>query len=104
LGRKGCRASPRADQGACSAVVSLGQRVTKRRGVGRSNACDTEDVIRSRLRIYHDEAEPLLAYYHAQLLTVCGVAPVDHVSAQVLIGLSRSCGPVEPGSGISEPR
>lgn len=63
--------------------------VVVERMLSRGREDDTEDVIRNRLRVYHDEAEPLLAYYHAQLLTVDGVGQVDHVSAQVLNALSR---------------
>lgn len=78
--------------------------VVVQRMLSRGRDDDTEDVIRNRLQIYHNEAEPLLAHYRAQLLTVGGVGQVDHVSAQVLSILGRECGSVkivDPGSGVS---
>lgn len=56
---------------------------------GRGRADDTEDVIRHRMKVYHDETEPLLAYYSTDLKTVDAVGALDEVFARALQALGR---------------
>jgi adenylate kinase len=53
------------------------------RGQGRSD--DNADTVRERLRVYHDETEPLIAYYDERglLRRVDGTGTPDEVYAQV---------------------
>jgi adenylate kinase len=59
------------------------------RMLARGRADDTEDVIRRRLRVYHDETRPLLDYYSALLLTVDADGEVDDVYAHAIDALSE---------------
>ena len=65
---------------------------------GRCDACgttlvrrddDTEEAIRERLRLYHQETEPLVRYYEEQglLLRVDGEPQTEEVSAAICSGL-----------------
>jgi adenylate kinase len=56
----------------------------------RGRADDTEDVIRNRMKVYHDETAPLLDYYSGtQLKTVDAVGTVDEVFARALHALGK---------------
>jgi adenylate kinase len=48
-------------------------------------ADDTEDTLRNRLNIYHEQTAPILPYYKGKgaLKTVDGMATIDEVSKQV---------------------
>ncbi|MFM9035247.1 MAG: adenylate kinase [Mycobacterium sp.] len=75
------------------AVVEL--RVPEEELVGRlmsrGRADDTEDVIRNRFRVYHDETAPLLDYYQgeSELRTVDAVGTLDEVFERALHALGR---------------
>jgi adenylate kinase len=56
---------------------------------GRGRADDTDDVIRNRMKVYHDETAPLLEYYSDQLKTVDAVGSVDEVFARALQALGK---------------
>lgn len=58
------------------------------RMLARGRADDTEDVIRNRLRVYHDETEPLLDYYDGLVVRVDGVGEVDEVNQRALAALA----------------
>jgi adenylate kinase len=53
---------------------------------------DTPETVRERLRVYHDETEPLVAYYEARglLLRVDGAPSSDAVSAGIRDALSAA--------------
>lgn len=57
------------------------------RAEGRSD--DTESVIRHRLQLYREETEPVIARYTQRgiLVSVDGMAVVDHVTASALKGI-----------------
>lgn len=56
------------------------------RMTGRGRADDGEEVIRERLRLYHDKTEPLVGYYDERglLRPVDGVGSVEDVTARIL--------------------
>ena len=56
---------------------------------GRGRADDTEDVIRNRMKVYHDETAPLLDHYSADVKTVDAVGSLDEVFARALQVLGR---------------
>jgi adenylate kinase len=59
---------------------------------GRSD--DTEDVIRNRQKIYHDETAPLIEVYAARglLVRVDGLGPVDDVADRIVSALDAAHG------------
>ncbi len=63
------------------------------RAAAEGRADDTPDVIAKRLQVYHDQTEPLVAYYGAGglLVTLRAERPVDEVHGQIADALSRSC-------------
>ncbi|MGW0183103.1 adenylate kinase [Nocardia sp. NPDC003345] len=69
-------------------VVSEDTVVERMLARGRSD--DNEDTIRTRLRVYRDETEPLLNYYDGLVVTVDGVGEVDEVNTRALEALGRN--------------
>ncbi len=66
------------------------ERLTRRAGEeGRID--DTPEAIRTRLRLYHQQTEPLIEYYRARgnLVTVPADRPVDEVFAEIQRALDR---------------
>lgn len=53
------------------------------RGQGRSD--DTEEGIKNRLKVYHDETAPVQAYYqsHDQAFEVDGIGSVEEIHARI---------------------
>lgn len=47
---------------------------------------DNEETVRARLKVYHEQTEPVLPYYKAKgdLKTVDGMAPMDDVTKAIL--------------------
>jgi adenylate kinase len=68
---------------------SITDDVVVARMLARGRADDTEDVIRRRLRVYHDETRPLLEYYSPLLLSVDAEDEVDVVYAHAIGALSE---------------
>ena len=68
----------------CFAVAeeTVVQRMLER---GRDD--DNEDTIRNRLRVYHNETEPLLDYYAGLVVTVDGIGEVDEVNERAVSAL-----------------
>ncbi|HEX9774039.1 MAG TPA: adenylate kinase [Actinomycetota bacterium] len=66
---------PAAIPGVCDAD---GERLVQR-------SDDMPEVVRTRLKVYHDQTEPLIAYYRERdlLRTVDGVGPVEEVEARI---------------------
>lgn len=50
---------------------------------------DTEDVIRNRLRVYHDETAPLLDHYRAIAVKVDAQGSVDEINARAMAALGK---------------
>ena len=55
--------------------------------LGRGRSDDTEDVIRRRQQVYHDDTAPLLEYYRDLLVSVDAVGTVDEVTERVITAL-----------------
>lgn len=55
------------------------------RALGRGRADDTEEVVRERLRVYHEKTEPLTGYYEARevLRKVDGHAAIERVTERL---------------------
>ena len=55
------------------------------RGRGEGREDDGADTVRERLRVYHDETEPLVDYYEARglLVRVDGAGTPDAVNAGI---------------------
>ena len=51
---------------------------------------DQEDTVRQRLKVYHDQTEPLIEYYRerGKLLTVDAEGPINEVSDRLVAALS----------------
>ncbi len=77
--------------GDLDAVVALEvpQEMLVRRALGRGRADDEEDVVRERLRQYHEKTAPLVGHYEATglLRRIDGNRTMDEVTAQVLLAL-----------------
>jgi len=50
---------------------------------------DTEDVIRNRLRVYHEETAPLLDHYRAIEVKVDAQGSVDEINARAMAALGK---------------
>jgi len=48
---------------------------------------DTEEVVRNRLKIFHDSTEPLLKFYNDKLVKINADQALDAVSAEILMNL-----------------
>ncbi len=77
---------------ACGATFHVANKPPKQEGV--CDACgaglivrpdDDPEVVRGRLKVYHDQTEPLIAYYRARglLKTVDGERPLEVVAASI---------------------
>jgi adenylate kinase len=69
-------------------VVSEDTVVDRMLARGRSD--DNEETIRTRLRVYREETEPLLEHYDGLVVSVDGVGEVDEVNARALEALGRN--------------
>jgi adenylate kinase len=59
--------------------------------LGRGRQDDSEDVIRRRLQVYHDQTAPLTRFYgdRHQLTDIDGSAPVESVTAAIQTALAE---------------
>jgi adenylate kinase len=64
------------------------------RAVTQGRSDDTEEVIRNRQKIYHDETAPLIEVYAARglLVRVDGLGPVDDVADRIVSALDAAHG------------
>lgn len=71
----------------CDAVINfeVPDQVLVERLLGRGRKDDTEDVIRNRLVVYHQQTAPLIDFYRARqlLFSVDGNQPVESVTAKL---------------------
>jgi adenylate kinase len=63
-----------------------------RRAVDESRADDTPDAIRRRLRLYHEQTEPLIEHYRARgnLVGIPADRPVEEVFADIQKALEQA--------------
>lgn len=68
--------SPPSKEGRCD---NCGETLTRRKD-------DMPEVVRQRLKTYHEETKPLIAYYRQRsvLRSVCGAGEVDDVTAAIM--------------------
>ncbi len=76
-------------------------RVTQSGGDVRAD--DTAEALERRLKVYHAQTAPLVAFYHDQGLlgTVDGTAPVEAVADQIDAILRRSAAAIDESAGAS---
>jgi adenylate kinase len=67
-------------------MLDVPEDVLVARATGRGRADDEEDVVRERLRVYHEKTEPLVAYYESAglLRDVDGHRALETVTAGIL--------------------
>lgn len=68
---------------------SIDEDTVVERMLARGRADDTEDVIRKRLAVYHNETEPLLDYYHNNIVTVDAVGTVEEIHERTMQALQK---------------
>lgn len=68
------------------------------RMLARGRADDTDDVIRTRLRIYNEENEPLLHHYSSILFSIDAEGEVEDVHTRVVHALGERLSPSRPGT------
>ncbi len=85
----------------CGTIVNLNQieNPNKCPNCGAENSFvkrddDKEEVIRRRLRVYHETTQPVLEYYKnkTEIIVVDGAQPVDNVTENILKKLDHSAG------------
>lgn len=59
----------------CVATLDVSDEIVVKRLLERGREDDTEEVIRARLKIYHDQTEPVMAHYQQQGL-------LEHIAAE----------------------
>ena len=81
-------------------LIEVPEEVLVERGLDRGREDDTEEVIRKRIRVYHQDTEPVVDRYRnsGRLEKVDGNRPIAEVTEQVLeaLGVSR---PTAQGTG-----
>jgi adenylate kinase len=71
--------------------VSLERLLVRRAEEGRTD--DAPEVIRNRLRLYHELTKPVVERYRRSLVTIDGERPVDEVAAAIEGALAREGAP-----------
>jgi adenylate kinase len=71
--------------------VSLERLLGRRAEEGRTD--DAPEVIRNRLRLYHELTEPMVERYRGKLVAIDGERPVDEVAAAIEEALAREGAP-----------
>jgi len=104
------RLASRVTCGNCGTIYNLQSKPTAVPGVCdvcgstdlRRRADDTGEAITERLRLYDEQTQPLLSYYHQRGIVreVDGDQPVDRVTADLLRALDDSA--ILPSAGASE--
>jgi adenylate kinase len=67
----------------------VSQEVLLERLKGRGRADDSEQIIVNRMKVYNQQTEPLLKYYHDELKTVDAVGSLDEVFTRALQALGK---------------
>lgn len=73
-------------------LIDAPEDVLVERALGRGRVDDQEEVVRERLRVYHEKTAPLVAYYEAQacLRRIDGDQPIDVVGAAIRAAIGVS--------------
>jgi adenylate kinase len=71
--------------------VSVERLLGRRAEEGRTD--DAPEVIRNRLRLYHELTEPVVERYRGNLVTIDGERPMDEVAAAIEEALAREGAP-----------
>ena len=58
-----------------------------KRMLARGRSDDTEDVIRRRLAVYHEETEPILGYYQDKVLKIDAMGSIEEITGRALEAL-----------------
>ena len=55
--------------------------------LARGRADDTEEVIRTRLKVYHDQTAPLLEYYKDSIIRIVAEGSVEDINQRTMEAL-----------------
>ncbi|MEB3368752.1 adenylate kinase [Saccharopolyspora mangrovi] len=58
-----------------------------KRMLARGRSDDTEDVIRRRLAVYHEETEPILGYYRDKVIKIDALGSIEEITGRALEAL-----------------
>ncbi|MBQ0922887.1 adenylate kinase [Saccharopolyspora endophytica] len=58
-----------------------------KRMLARGRSDDTEDVIRRRLAVYHEETEPILGYYRDKVIKIDAMGSIEEITGRALEAL-----------------
>lgn len=58
-----------------------------KRMLARGRSDDTEDVIRRRLAVYHEETEPILGYYQHKVIKIDAMGSIEEITGRALDAL-----------------
>ncbi len=58
-----------------------------KRMLARGRSDDTEDVIRRRLAVYHEETEPILGYYQDKVIKIDAMGSIEEITGRALEAL-----------------
>ncbi|SFS44012.1 Adenylate kinase [Saccharopolyspora flava] len=58
-----------------------------KRMLARGRSDDTEDVIRRRLAVYHEETEPILGYYQDKVIKIDALGSIEEITGRALEAL-----------------
>jgi adenylate kinase len=64
-------------------LIDAPDEVLRERMMARGRSDDTPESIDKRLAIYHEETEPLIAYYGPKVLTIDGVGEIADVAERI---------------------
>lgn len=83
--------------------AELAQRLSRRRVCGRSD--DREEVVRERLRVYHEQTQPLVAFYEDRpsFRRVDGSQPPDAVNVALGAAIDEALAGARPPAGAVRP-
>jgi adenylate kinase len=58
-----------------------------KRMLARGRSDDTEDVIRRRLAVYHEETEPILGFYQDKVIKIDAMGSIEEITGRALEAL-----------------
>lgn len=58
-----------------------------KRMLARGRSDDTEDVIRRRLAVYHEETEPVLGYYQDKIIKIDAMGSIEDITGRAMEAL-----------------
>ena len=78
---------PGSSRRCCSGYASGWRRRGSIRSTARGRSDDTEDVIRRRLAVYHEETEPILGYYRDKVIKIDAMGSIEEITGRALEAL-----------------